>query len=312
MKFDTLLKRTCTIGLAALVLALALIYCLNKTMEKPSYFKFKDPIRYIFCGNSHMQLAINDTLVDHAINLGESGENFIYTYQKLKYLLESNPEVEHVFLECSNSSICEFIDGRSWNAHFVKTKVPKFSFALDRSDWSDLARNAPLFSISAICSGAETEIKFLLSQETYFPDFAKWDGYYWYSKSAVDSLLQSPDTIRIPPGGMNKSAHSLKYLGKIENLCAARNVKLSLIRCPVHLGWEYNENKPMYRDLFNRELSHMTLFDFHDYALPNGDFRDYEHLNCYGARKFSAHIDSLLKAGHFNNTPDFMTTPLSE
>jgi hypothetical protein len=51
----------------------------------------------------------------------------------------------------------------------------------------------------------------------------------------------------------------------------------------------------------------MTLFDFHDYALPNGDFRDYEHLNCYGAKKFSVLVDSLLKAGHFNNR----TNPIS-
>lgn len=307
MKFITLFKRTFILGLLALALGVALIFCLNKTTEKSAHFQFDNSFRYIFCENSHMQLAINDTLVEHAINIGESGENFIYTYQKLKCLLNGNPQVELIFLECSNSSICEYIDGRSWNAHFVKTKVPKFSFALDKSDWSDLIQNAPFYFINAACSGAELELKFILSSETYFPDFAKWDGYYWYSKSAVDSLIHAPDTIRIPSGGMTKSLHALKYLGKIENLCKAKGVRLCLIRCPVHPGWEYNDNEAMYSELFRNELSHMTLFDFHDYALPNGDFRDYEHLNCYGEQKFSVLVDSLLKARHFNNRTNPIT-----
>lgn len=303
MKYGTLFKRTFALGLLALAFAFALIYGLNRTTDNPAYFKLDPAIRFIFCGNSHMQLAINDTLVENSINFGESGENFIYTYQKLKCLLRSNPQVEHVFLECSNSSICAYIDGRSWNAHFVKTKVPKFSFALDRSDWSDLITNAPFYAHSAASSGAELQLKFLLSGDTYFPDFAKWDGYYWYSKSAVDSLLLSPDSIHMPTDGMYKSLHALKYLSKIEALCKSYGVRLSIIRCPVHPGWEYNTNESMYSELFRNELKHLPLFDFVDYKLPNGDFRDYEHLNCFGARKFSLYVDSLVKTGYFNNAP---------
>lgn len=286
-------------ALAAIVLSACTLFWLNRATNQKQYFKLDDSIEIIFCGHSHIQLAINDSLVAHSMNFGESGENFIYTYQKLKCLLNSNAQIKHVFLACSNNSICEHLDERSWNEHFVKSKVPKFSFALDKNDLGELISHSPMFTISAMISGAEIESKFFVSNEMYYPKFAKWDGYYRYTKSAVDSLLQLPEQLKIPEKGLLRSQHALDYLQKINSLCLEKNVRLSLIRCPIHPGWEYNANELLFTDVMQNELAALPFYDFANYSLPNGDYRDFEHLNCYGAKKFSLHVDSLIRAGYF-------------
>jgi hypothetical protein len=70
-----------------------------------------DPsITKIFIGDSHMEKAINDSLLENSVNLAQSSESLYFSYYKLKILLEHNPTIKDVYLGFSYHSVSSYYD----------------------------------------------------------------------------------------------------------------------------------------------------------------------------------------------------------
>lgn len=276
-------------------LAVTITLGLLHNLRAERFYRLSDSIEYVFCGHSHMQLSVNDSIVSRAINFGEEGETYFYTLQKLEALIPANPQISMVFLEFTNNALSKQLDERTWRKNFLLSKLTKVSPFIESHEFLELARETPGNTLKAYSSSAELGIKFLLSDETSFPAYSKWYRYYIEKKSTVDSLITESPTSKKIEMLHEPSQHAINYIRLIAQLCASNDVELVLMRSPTHPIWPYRANEKMLDSIRTEHFSELAYLDFSNFPLENIDFRDDSHLNYLGARKLSMHIDSLLK-----------------
>lgn len=302
MMIKKLLVKSLAIAALGLTGAFLCILGMNRITDRASNFQIDSGIKYLFAGHSHIQLSVNDSLIAHSLNTGESGESYLFTYQKLRKYLQYNPGIKTVFLECTNNSLSMYLDTRTWGEYFVQSKLPKFTLDMDAEDFGVLASHVPLTTMSAFPVGTKSQIQFLFSPEKSFPKYARWGGHYYFAKSNVDSLLMHPAKDSLNELALKMSDHAMRYIDKIDSMCKASQVELVLFRSPLHEKWDFQRNEDIFCRTIQERYSHLRFLDFRRFPLENKDFRDLAHLNCYGSEKFSLFVDSLLRAGLLEST----------
>ena len=93
------------------------------------------------------------------------------------------------------------------------------------------------------------------------------------------------------------SKYGLLYLDKIIDLCVSKKINLYLVRTPVHQSWEKLENEYYFQKILKEKYKKVCFLDFKDYPLKNNFYGDLNHLNHFGATKFSIFFNNLLKNG---------------
>jgi hypothetical protein len=287
-----------------LLLLIALSVCLAVVLElmlcsrlrKTRYYVLPQSVERVFCGHSHMQLAVNDSIVTGSINYGEEGETYFYTLQKLEALLPANPQISTVFLEFTNNALSKQLDERTWRKNFLLSKLPKVTPFIDSDEFMELFQETPGNTLKANSSFAELGIKFLLSDESSFPAYSKWYRYYIEKKSTLDSLITAGHTTKEIDMLHVPSQHAIAYIEKIKQLCGKHKVKLVLMRSPTHPIWSYRANETMLDSVRKAHFEDLPYLDLGDFVLNNKDYRDDSHLNYSGATKLSHYVDSLIRA----------------
>ena len=80
------------IFLFATAMSLSVIaYLGGVILKRREPFRLPDDKRYVFFGHSHTQYTYNPEFIDSSINLGSSGEAYLYTYAKVAELIMENP-----------------------------------------------------------------------------------------------------------------------------------------------------------------------------------------------------------------------------
>ena len=95
---------------------------------------------------------------------------------------------------------------------------------------------------------------------------------------------------------------NIEYLSKLINLCRQYNVKVFLIRSPLHEKSASFQNEQIFKEKLSDDFSNFEFLDFSKFPLSNSEFGDLEHLNYRGANIFSRWFDNLLKKGILNKT----------
>src|ERR1700757_670909 len=95
--------------LSAIVLAVLCVfkYVYDKRIEK---IKINAEVTTIICGDSHAQCAVDDSILNHSLNVANSGEPYIYTYNVIKVLKNDNPQIKVVILGYSFHSLAKAED----------------------------------------------------------------------------------------------------------------------------------------------------------------------------------------------------------
>ncbi len=293
----TLIAKTLVFLTLTLATCVVSMFLLRHFTDQQKNFQLPDETKYLFAGHSHVRLAINDSLIKGTRNVSEEGEAYIYTLQKLKTYLHFNPQVKYVFLECSNNSVSEFFDSRTWNQHFIKTKLPDYNIPIDSEDLGLLLSHEPLTTIETFSISAKAQLEFLLSRQSDYPSSAEWFKHRYYSQSDVDSILHHSKIDTLSQLQKNPSEHALFYIGKIVRFCKEHTVQPVLMRSPVHPAWEYLLNEDMFCSEIRRRFPEVVFLDFGHYPMPDDEFRDLAHLNYKGAIRFCQLFDSLIATG---------------
>jgi hypothetical protein len=279
-----------------LVATLVVVQLLKQHLCNTRFYALPTHVEHVFCGHSHMQLAINDSIVTNAINFGEEGETYFYTLQKLEAILPANPHISTVFLEFTNNALSKQLDERTWRKNFLLSKFPKVSPYIDWHEFKELWMAAPANTLKAYSASAELEIKFLLADETSFPNYSRWYRYYVEKKSTLDSLIAIENRAKTIEMLHTPSMQAISYIEKIAQLCSKCEVKLVLMRSPTHTTWAYRANEPMLDSVRTAHFGDLPYLDLGDFTLGNKDYRDDSHLNYSGATKLSHYVDSLIRA----------------
>lgn len=250
-----------------------------------------------FAGNSTVECSVDDRLIGHSINIAQAGEAYLYSYAKIKALLEENPQIRYVFISYSYADLL-IEKEETWvlDGYFIVEKVRNYNYLLGRQERAFLLKSNPASYLSGVIKSV------VVNLETVAKSFVK-DGpgnsipvFGGYKRLDRDKLSADPGSGTGKDEKVLQSITQVRYLRMISELCHQHSVKLVMLNPPKHNS--YNENlNPGIRQLWldvRNSLPSDSLLDLSGFLLPDSCFGDLSHLNYKGARVFSHHLNDIL------------------
>ena len=278
--------------LVILIIGIASIY---RKIDNGNYYKLNKKYDNLFFGHSHTECAFNDSLMNNTLNLSNSGENYFYTYFKVKKTLENN-KVKNVFVSFTNNYIEYSPDTvEIWKNRYLDKWYTKYGAYMNYEDASLLLKNNPrgLLNVQSITS--KKYLTFLIKNKKSIIEDLTWGAFRYSKRAKLDSLLKiKPVTYKIT--SFRYSKYGLDYLDKIVKVCKENNAKVYFVRSPVHSSWD-RSNELYFQKLVHGRYKQIPFLDFHNFPLPISDYGDRSHLNYIGAKKFSIFFNNLLEKG---------------
>lgn len=291
----------------------------NRLINNSDYYKLSDSTKFVIFGNSHSECAFNDSIIRNFKNLSNSGESYFYTYLKVKKIISSNRQVKNIFIEYSNNAIETSMDSWTFDNTYLPIRIPTYLPLMDYSDfrliWINNYKGFLYCLPKSIIKYIGRNLKYVLFSEKGFIKESRFGGYLYLEKDKTDSLINNPPvTIKKENSKTEISEINIKYLIKTIEFCKSNNVKVFLIRSPLHSRYYGVENEPKYREILHFKLLNTELLDFKDFPIENHEFGDFEHLNFKGARVFSIFFNNLLDLNilNKNNKQDFINNIISK
>ena len=246
-------------------------------------------VHTLVIGPSNGELAWNDSIIPHSLNLCNSGVSLGVSYNSLKWVMDYNDvQIDTVIVCAGFASFIYYQD--------KKLPIPKSS--------------EEIFSILDYDDFLKFYSKKLSFWERSFTSLPMWwfasrklgGGYRYIDREKVNHP-QSYDIINAiikSYGGkygvteknlLEKCSYQISYLRKIKEYCDDHNMTLIILSTPVYKYHEVLDDTG-YRQLFRKVLGDSALIaDYSRFHLPDLTYYgDLEHTNYKGARYFSNHI----------------------
>jgi len=277
-------------------------YLINK--RKDYFLKASPDTYFVFAGNSTVECAVDDRLISHSINIAQAGEAYLYSYAKIKALLENNDNIRTVFISYSYADLL-IEKEETWllSDYFMVEKVQYYNYILGRPEKRFLAESNPdaYFRgvVKSIVKSYETVLK-SFGTTGYTNSIPNYGG---YKRLERDKLDVDPGIEPEEGEVVLQSLHQIRYLKMISEFCHQRSVNLVLLNPPKHKS--YNENvSPGVKQLWlevHQSLSTDSLLDLSGFQMPDSCYGDLSHVNFRGARLFSSHLNEILNSESAGN-----------
>jgi hypothetical protein len=262
-------------------------------------FKLDENIDIIISGDSHTQSSVNDSILNHSVNVSQSSEPYLYSYNIIKFLVKKNPQIKTVILGYSFNNLTESYDGVIYDEEWTKLNYPKYLPMLDAESYRLLiSGNAKgiLKSAPNICS---TTLNVLI-KPSVISSYPFLGHFYGSPHSNMNDSTIKKAIFRHymkNSGEQEFSDIQGEYLRKIVQFCNSRQIRIILLNTPVNK--RYYDKIPAkfiskYYSMANELKQQAVLFDLHDYHLADSCFGDGDHLNIFGAEILSKKLDSLM------------------
>lgn len=254
------------------------------------YYKVPADKDIVLLGHSQIECAVNDSITRRAVNVSKSGDAYIYTYAKLRKIVEANPQIRHVIIEFTNNNIPRDMDDRIYGDSYLKTKYSMYVGTMTFSEKMFLFRRNPITFIQSIPVATKANLQFLMHQ-TNLVASKQIGGYLLLKRDKTDSLLQH-NALGETRSGLSED--NIAALREIKSYCKQKHVTLTFIRTPVHQRSNVRSNEALYDSIRHEYFADVPVIDLKDQQFANAEFGDLEHLNWKGARRFSVMLDSIL------------------
>ena len=261
------------------ILVLIVLICSRAYIIRSHSWRLNDGVNIVFLGASHINRAIDDSMMEHAVNWSRPSERYMFTYIKLDNLIHYNPQIDTVFLELAPTDLLEDTDYKYHELNeqtgYVKLYCPFFSW----ENWG-IYCSEPFQVISLVLGSlVETED---LSQSGWYNHMGGYNGL----QAVMDTTTVSPQLEKSRGYGNNIN---YDYLRRIIRLCEENNVKLFFIETPT---WhpEYFYDQVYYYDAIKTNFSDIEFCDYSKWPTSIDEFYDAHHLNKKGSIRFTQEI----------------------
>lgn len=249
---------------------------INRIIKTKS-ISWKLPIKthILFLGASHIEKGINDSIYPSSLNLASSSERYLFTYLKLNKLLESNTQIDTIFLQFAPTDIWENCDFKYYAANEMSYFLPLYFPFFQIEEWKIYLKSDLKQVITILYS------KLMRSIPNNIYSFG---GYH-----PLDKIFNRNIPFKIPPlTDLSLKGHSINffYLKKIENVCLSHGIKLYYLYMPVFNAEKFNDQNDYYKT-YNTFFSNSELLDYSKWVCPDNYREDENHLNKMGANYFT-------------------------
>lgn len=272
-------------------------------LQKKLLFKSEDlildkTITTLIIGHSHPECAYNTKFIENTFNIGRSGEAYLYTYFKLRKVIESNSQINRVFVEYTNNQIEKGMDNWMWDDSHLQYNFVNYETILDKEALELLYTKNPSGFINAFSKGLFDNLKKILFTENNKIKNGSMGGYKPHDEVFV---LPSDKKQKIIKFNNEVSEYNLLYLQKIIKFCKKNNIEICLVRSPMHKTYNISFTEKKYISLLNSKFKNIQWLDNKDFELPDKGYRDNEHLNSFGATIYSKYFNSIINNQNDSN-----------
>ncbi|MFT5777401.1 MAG: hypothetical protein ACI837_000333 [Crocinitomicaceae bacterium] len=269
-----------------LVLFGLIIILISQQKSAENKFELDANVSTLFMGDSHVQQAINDSLLVESKNLGVDSESFFFTYHKLKSYLTANKQIKKVNLGFSYHSLSSYFDAYI-SGEYSRTVSLRYFNDLPASDrmtcilWNSDNISSYLKELIFLGDGSSKSVT-VGYRNTFTKSKAK--------KSSMDKRIKFQFYSDGQVNGF--SSINLEYLDLIIALCKEKDIELVLINTPMH---------PYYQDKIPAEfirkyqeivaMNNLEIIDFASFTLDDDCFiPDGDHVSVEGAKRVAEYL----------------------
>lgn len=241
----------------------------------------------VFLGNSHIECAVNDSIVKNSFNFARSAENMEYIYCKVKLLKQYNPQLDTIVIGYDNVLLTHsYFKSAMYSPYYYDTYTFNDLKAIFQNcrfeyleghfahpfDWLKIINIIPSF----IHSDCNLHI------------LADMGGYLYLFRDKLKEAIKLQGNKHASK--ISKcDANSSYFLKEIDNFCIQNDITLIFMHTPMHKS--LISDVSFYKKYYKENYEHIRFYDFRDMHLPDSCFGDLDHLNYKGAKIFSEYLE---------------------
>lgn len=303
------------------LLLLASGWCVTHYMSLLSddkVFKLDQQVSVMFVGDSHAETAFNPQLIKNSDSIAKSGENYFYSYYKLKHFLDYNPQVRTIVLGHSYHNITKeyqdaFLTGDKASASEA------YFWLIDQEGRKNLRPQGTGYLVNILKYQYGIPLQFyrnsmmqkmMTGRVLRRPDISFYGGYNPIDRSNLEQRFIEKkvssyffDTYGNYTG---TSPVMVEYLDRIAGLCSRRGIRLYLVNLPLHPYYRKRVPDAAIADftdvsaLLRRKFPHLILIDWSRLNLEDRMYYDGDHVNAHGAALVSRMMAQELGSSNFH------------
>ncbi len=294
------IRHTALFLLCFALLLLAILLGTDALLDRAS-FRLPAHVNTIVVGDSHVECAIDDSILTRTANLSMAGDAYLYAHAKLRRFLAENPQVDTVWLSYSYIGLERWQDTLTRSERYNGYKLPFHFFLLDTEDLPIfLAQPSFYTTLARTPYLRRNAIKTALKRPLSYNDL-RIGGYNHLDRNGLRKDIARRDGLHrsgaVPDPAFGKAHDQVLYLKKIIDLCKEQGVACILINTPMHPVIARDSDTTGYHAHWRNELGGTTLWDHAAWTMPDSCFADATHLNHEGARRYSEQLRMLRARG---------------
>jgi hypothetical protein len=280
-----------------IITTISLSVLIIKYINNEKYYAIPESVKNLIVGHSHSECSLNDSLILNTLNISKSAEPYFYNYFKIMKIVESNKQIENVFIEFSNNSLSADKNKWIWENDYIEYNLSRYFFLMNKDEMFFLFSKNFKKCIPTLASGMRKVVGFIFSRKKNLPEKLDWGSYLVLNRNKTDSLINAINTQNFKNQKLIISDKNLEYLDKIINLCIHKKIKVYFIRSPLHNFYEGLKTEKSFLELKELKYEKIPFLDFKKFSNNNKEFGDFEHLNYNGSKRFSSFFNKLLNNG---------------
>jgi hypothetical protein len=289
--------------LFVMILWIEVLSILNRRVLRR--YKLEPSVTSVIMGDSHVQCAFDDRRLAHAVNLSQPAEAYMFSYFKLKGILEGNPQIRMVMLGCSYHNFSSYYDKRIFGED-SNSVSERYFFILPTRQQLQVLTNSEENFVSYLRSTLKTgyyNVTWARDRFSFIGGFMNPHDRTGIDSEAIKKRINGQYYFEDRLAGF--SDVNISYLDKIAALCKDKNVELVILRAPMHTA--YLKQVPLkFKEKFDSFMATNSLKQVHFDGLNLADscfLPDGDHVSYAGALLATDSLKVILEKGLISQTP---------
>lgn len=278
------------------LLILGLLFTVLAIDGRPPPVILNNSVTTVVVGDSHIQCAVDDSALPGVVNLSMDSEGYIFSYAKLRYLLQQNPGIEKVILGCGPHNFSSYYEEGIWGEKSGPV-LRRYTELLTPGERAEIILRNPctLKDLSRGISSARFASFTPDGRVRFIGAFEAMNTGKPTDEASILKRIRSQ--FYIGEKVVSFSVIQRRYLDKIVQLCREQGKTLILLGTPLHEIYR-SHVPPAYQAHYDAVVrtTDAEMVDFHDMVLPGSSFLpDGDHVNSRGAQQVTEYLARYLR-----------------
>ena len=262
-----------------------LIICSTRSQS----FRLPNNENIVLLGNSHIECAVNDSIVKNSFNFARSNDYTEQVYIKLKLLKRYNSQIDTVIIGYDNVLLSQDLD-----KPVLGIISPYYYDQYTINDITEIIKQSSFKYVSSHFYEPFDSIKVgnvlpsLWGENININNINNLGGYEYLVRDKLQRHIEFEQSSQIR--NLKFDNLSTYFLDKTLKFCEQNDITPIFLFTPHHKSSKLDIHT--YINYYNKNLNYIKYYDFREMEFDDSCFGDKNHLNYKGARIFSEYLET--------------------